>query len=259
MMRRTLGNLKNVVVYGGCGGLGRAVVAHFAAASGARSGAEKWRVVSVDLSPSDKADTSVVVTTDAPWESTSKKVRDEVQAALGGEPLDAVVNVAGGWAGGGIKDDGTIAACELMWKQSVHSSIISGQLAAHLMRPQGLLVLPGAAGAVGPTPGMLGYGVAKAAVHHILRSLADPESGLPKDVSVLGVLPTVLNTEMNRKFMPKANHANWTPLEFVAELVFDWAESAAKRPPTGSLVQMDTLDGKTGLSIVELSATVRSA
>ena len=37
--------------------------------------------------------------------------------------------------------------------------------------------------------GMLGYGLAKAAVHQLVESLADPKSGLPSNSAVVGILP----------------------------------------------------------------------
>lgn len=37
--------------------------------------------------------------------------------------------------------------------------------------------------------GMIGYGMAKAAVHHLVQSLKNPDGGLPPDSSVLGILP----------------------------------------------------------------------
>lgn len=37
--------------------------------------------------------------------------------------------------------------------------------------------------------GMIGYGMAKAAVHQLIKSLADRKGGLPEDATVLGILP----------------------------------------------------------------------
>lgn len=59
--------------------------------------------------------------------------------------------------------------------------------------------------------------MAKAAVHQLVKSLAAPKSGLPKNATTVAILPVTLDTPMNRKFMPKADFTTWTPLEFVAE------------------------------------------
>ena len=48
----------------------------------------------------------------------------------------------------------------------------------------GLLVLPGARPALKGTAGMMGYGMAKAAVHQLTKSLAEPKSGLPENAKV---------------------------------------------------------------------------
>jgi dihydropteridine reductase len=76
-----------------------------------------------------------------------------------------------------------------MWKQSVWSASISAHLAAHLLKENGVLTFPGACAALAGTPGMIGYGMAKAAVHHLTKSLADQSSGLPVSSFVACILP----------------------------------------------------------------------
>lgn len=66
---------------------------------------------------------------------------------------------------------------------------------------------------------MIGYGLAKAAVHQLTKSLAAEESGLPKNSLVSAILPVTLDTPMNRKWMSKADTSTWTPLEFIAEYI----------------------------------------
>ena len=75
--------------------------------------------------------------------------------------------------------------------QSVWTSTIAARLASlHLKPSGGLLVLPGADPARGATPGMIGYGLAKAAVRQLTKSLADvPKSGLPEGTGVYAILP----------------------------------------------------------------------
>ena len=138
-----------------------------------------------------------------------------------------------------------------MFKQSVSSTLLAASLASKFLKDNGLLTLAGAAAALDATPGslqrqapiasidsvlsgMIGYGAAKAATIHIGKSLAAPDSGMPKDSSVLTIAPYVLllsrtpvtyplsfritlDTPMNRKWMPKADTGTWTPLEYIAE------------------------------------------
>lgn len=56
----------------------------------------------------------------------------------------------------------------------------------------GLLTLTGALAALDATPGMIGYGIAKAAVHHLVKDLAAPNGGLPEGCKVTAVLPYVV-------------------------------------------------------------------
>lgn len=49
--------------------------------------------------------------------------------------------------------------------------------------------MTGALAALNATPGMIGYGIAKAAVHHLVKDLAAPKSGLPSGCKVTAILP----------------------------------------------------------------------
>ena len=66
------------------------------------------------------------------------------------------------------------------------------------------VAIVGATGAVGPTPGMIGYGMAKAATHHLVRSLAVDDglcagfSGTLVRCDIAALLPAVIDTPANR-------------------------------------------------------------
>lgn len=232
--------MKSVLVYGGRGALGQSVVRLF------RSQNPAWNVISVDLFENSDAHHSIKLSRDAAWHEQANSVDTELSNIFGNrnEKLDAVLCVAGGWAGGNLLDPDLFKNTELMWKVSVQTSILAAHIAAKYMKPGGLLVLPGAASALGPTPSFIGYGIAKAAVHHLVLSLASEGSGMPEKSTVTSVLPVVLDTPQNRSSMPKANFKNWTPLETVAETLYNWA-NGVDRPKNGSLVKIVTKDGIT--------------
>ena len=94
------------------------------------------------------------------------------------------LNLLGGWAGGSTASKDFIKNSDLMWKQSVWSSTITAKVANKHLKMGGILVLPGAAPASAGTPGMIGYGMAKAAVHQLTKSLAEPKSGMPENSRV---------------------------------------------------------------------------
>ncbi|KAI1278483.1 Dihydropteridine reductase [Halotydeus destructor] len=232
---------KRVLVYGGKGALGRACVSHFKA--------QNWWVGSLDLVENEDASASVVVKGDDSWEEQERSVVSQVDKVLAGSKLDAIVCVAGGWAGGNAAADDLVKNTELMIKQSVWSSVIASKLAAKYLNGGGLLALTGAKAALEGTPGMIGYGLAKAAVHHLTASLATPAGGLPENSVALAILPVTLDTPMNRKWMPKADFGTWTSLEFVAQLMHKWAEGQ-ERPSSGSLMQLVTTGGVTQVEAV---------
>ena len=202
------------------------------------------KVCSCDLVANEEADMNVVVKLSESWQEQSRKVNEDVSSALGGMKLAACICVAGGWAGGNAAADDVIANADMMWKQSVWTSMISATISARNLEPGGLVVLTGAVPALGGTPGMIGYGMAKAAVHQLVLSLASKDSGLPDGSSTVAILPMTLDTPMNRKFMPAADTSTWTPLEVVAEYLLQWT-SNVDRPVSGSLVQLATVAGKT--------------
>ncbi|XP_050732485.1 dihydropteridine reductase-like [Eriocheir sinensis] len=229
-----------VIVYGGRGALGSIVVKHFKA--------NNFWVGTIDLVANDEADTSVVVNRDDSWAAQTTAVIEGLTAALGGEKVDAIINVAGGWAGGNAGSKDFQKSCETMWSQSVWSSTITAQAAALFLKEGGLVTLTGAQPALKGTAGMIGYGMAKAAVHQLTKSLGQDNSGLPKNSTAVAILPVTLDTPMNRKWMSGADFSSWTPLEFVAELFHKWL-SGKERPASGSLVQLVTKENKTDLVV----------
>ncbi|XP_014242146.1 dihydropteridine reductase isoform X2 [Cimex lectularius] len=228
-----------VFIYGGRGALGDTCVSYFKN--------KKWWVGSIDLKENEKADANVLVEPEEGWLQQESQVLKEVSSVLDGNKLDAVICVAGGWAGGNAASPDFVKNADMMWKQSVWSSTIAASVAAKHLKPGGFLSLPGAFPAKQGTPGMIGYGMAKAAVHQLTKSLAGEKSGLPENALVVATLPVTLDTPMNRKWMPKADTSTWTPLEFIAETFYNWS-TGKNLPKNGSLVSLVTKDNQTTLT-----------
>lgn len=227
-----------VIVYGGKGALGSACVSQFKS--------KNWWVGSIDMKPNEKADASIIVKPEHNWQEQEVDILQQVKDTLNGEKVDGVICVAGGWAGGNALSKDFVKNSDLMWTQSVWSSVIASSIAAHHLKEGGFLSLTGASAALAGTPGMIGYGMAKAAVHQLTKSLAAKDSGLPADSLVACILPVTLDTPMNRKWMPKADTTTWTPLEFISDLFWKWSQKQ-ERPANGSLLQLITKDNKTEL------------
>jgi len=227
---------KKIIIYGGCGALGRHLVEYFKKQS--------YSVVSIDMSENAAADKNVLIA-----QPTLVEQGDFVMNALKdcGE-VDAVISVAGGWCGGNASTANFIKNVDLALKQSVWTSAISSHVAAKHLKAGGFFVLPGAAPVIdGATPGMIAYGASKAGVHHMLQSVSSPKGGLADNVTAVCLAPIILDTPNNRKFMPKADFTTWTPLDWVAGKFHEWTEDATKRPANGSTLKLVTKNNETEL------------
>ncbi|CAB1337393.1 unnamed protein product [Coregonus sp. 'balchen'] len=188
-----------VLVYGGRGALGSKIVQHFTS--------KGWWVASVDIVANEEANANVLVKLSESFTEQAGQVTADVAQLLGDQKVDAILCVAGGWAGGNCSSKDLYKNTDMMWKQSVWTSAISSHLAAVHLKQGGLLTLAGAKASLGGTSSMVSYGMAKAAVHQLY-------------------------------------FGSWTPLEYIAETFFSWA-TGADRPASGSLMQLTTTGGKT--------------
>ncbi|KAK5669596.1 hypothetical protein QVD99_003987 [Batrachochytrium dendrobatidis] len=146
--------MPSALVYGGSGALGRAIVSHFRNAD--------WNVVSLDFSNNPDASSNIVLEQSPAGTSLAEignGISDRVANALGSDQkLDAILTVAGGWAGGNLVDKDLLGNTELMITQSIYSSVISAKLAATYLKEGGLLTLTGASAATHGTPDWLWFG-----------------------------------------------------------------------------------------------------
>ena len=67
----------------------------------------KW-VCCIDLGLNEEADANIVVTELNDWETQAKQVQEKLSDVLGGEKLDGIFCVAGGWAGGNAANKGKV-------------------------------------------------------------------------------------------------------------------------------------------------------
>jgi len=222
------------LIYGGAGQLGSALVSAFKKAN--------WETFCVDVRKNDEATQSIQI-------SGSSDVKNDTAHVLSSlsqhkASLDVIICVAGGWAGGNVASDDIFETTERMWKLNIQSALSSSHVASRNLKEGGKLILTGAAAALAPNPGSIGYQITKAGTHALLFSLAAENSGLPKGATVHGIAPLMLDTATNRQAMPNANYDNWTPLPTVAQLLVDWS-NGKDVPKNGSLVKIVTENKET--------------
>lgn len=238
---------RSVLVSGGNGALGKAVVSTFKA--------NGWHITSVDYKENKNADVNLLLNAGTDWNTNVKTVLEKLSSQK--TKFGVVVNVSGGWAGGGAKDFDTINNLDAMISMNLQSSVTAAHIACNHLSENGLVVLTGAAPVYkGGTPGMLSYGISKAGVHFVVKSISSEDGGLPTGGVAVCILPDTIDTEANRIAMPAADFNTWTRPSVISEVLLAWAStpsstSTARVPPlvNGSFYTFKTY--KRGASVVD--------
>lgn len=157
---------------------------------------------------------------------------DAVADRLGG--IDALLNIAGGFTWETLQD-GSIESWPAMYRLNVLTATNASRAAVpHLKRSAaGRIVNVGSSAALKAALGMGAYAAAKSGVHALTQALAEELKG--DDVTVNAVLPSILDTPVNRADMPKADFASWVAPDDLAAVMLFLASEAA-RAVTGALV-----------------------
>lgn len=147
--------------------------------------------------------------------------------------IDALLNVAGGFVWQTVEDDAP--AWDRMFALNLTTALNASRAALpHLKASaEGRIVNVGANGALKAEAGMGAYGASKSAVHRLTEALAVELKETA--VTVNAVLPSILDTEQNRKDMPDADPSKWVKPSDLAEVMLFLA-SPASRAMTGALI-----------------------
>ena len=206
----------NVLITGANGGLGTAVCQEFLA-SGAK-------VIGVSLAWKQSAPFTTIsadVTTEAGCESMVKQ-------ALEHGPIDALVHLVGGFAGGSPVVETTDETWDSMMNVNLRAAFCCIRAALKPMQAagRGRIVAIGTRMAVEPSPNFAAYAVSKAALVALVKSVA--AEGQKSGVTANVVLPSTIDTPLNRAAMPKADFSRWVAPQSIAKLlVFLTSDAAA--------------------------------
>lgn len=205
---------RHVVVTGGTGALGAAVVRSFIDA-----GAVCHIPAIESVAPTGRLPDSKNITI-----ATSIDLADET--SVGGfygklPPLHAVVNIAGGFAYAPIADS-SAKVLQQQLSMNLVSCVLSCREAVANFRKAGRgghIINISARPALNPRQGanMTAYTASKAAVAAFTVALAEEVKN--ENISIVALCPSTIDTPVNRADMPKADHATWVKPEAIAELI----------------------------------------
>ncbi|HEV1992789.1 MAG TPA: SDR family NAD(P)-dependent oxidoreductase [Candidatus Acidoferrum sp.] len=210
---------KVVLVAGGTGGLGRAVTLAFL---------EEGAKVAVSYRAQEEfgALKGAAGTNGSRLEGHTVDVTDEaavhqlMEKIVGKHRrLDAMVNTVGGYAGGTKLWELETKVFEQMLALNLRSGYALSRAAVRAMLKEGhgAIVNVAAKAAVDHAAGAAAYVASKSAAVALLDSLAADLKG--SGVRVNSILPSIIDTEANRKAMPKANFAKWPKPEDIARVI----------------------------------------
>jgi NAD(P)-dependent dehydrogenase (short-subunit alcohol dehydrogenase family) len=216
---------RSVVVTGGCGALGAAVVRRLVAL-GARVHVPWFSEGEVIASGLSAMSGVAFARVDLRVESEVQNFYASIAAAEGSTvALWASIHVAGGFAMAPAIET-TQIEFERLFSMNATTAFLCSREAAKRMRGHGggRIVQVAARPAVRPVGGMVAYAVSKAAVAALTEALA--EEWRDEGILVNAVLPSIMNTPANRAAMPGADHASWPSVEAVAEAILFLASPA---------------------------------
>jgi len=133
--------------------------------------------------------------------------------------LDVLVNTVGGYVGGMKLWESDTKSLDQMLALNLRSGFVLSRAAAKVMLEQGkgAIVNVAAKAALDHGAGLGAYAASKAAALAIIDSLAADLRG--SGVRVNSILPSIIDTEANRKAMPKADFASWPKPEDIARVI----------------------------------------
>lgn len=217
-----------VIVAGGTGGLGRAVSLAFLA--------QKYIVVATYRQQQElDALKTAAGTNGEALEGSRVDVTDEAAVSQMMESilarhgrLDALVNTVGGYAGGVKLWELDTKVFDQMLSLNLRAGYALARAAVRIMLRQGsgAIVNVAAKAALDHGAGAGAYAASKAAAVALMDSLAADLHGT--GIRVNSILPSIIDTEANRRAMPKADFSKWPKPEAIARvIVYLCSDSAA--------------------------------
>jgi NAD(P)-dependent dehydrogenase (short-subunit alcohol dehydrogenase family) len=204
---------RHIVVTGGAGALGTAVVTALAEAGAV------CRVPCFDeaeakrFSLREHKNVSVVITGSLAEEAAVGSLYQGIT------PLWASIHIAGGFAAGPLRDT-TLATIRQQIDMNLVSCMLCSRAAVTAMAGNGGRIVNVAARAAlewRSGAGMTAYTASKTAVAAFTAALAEE---VAKDgILVNAVAPSIMDTHANRQAMPKADYALWPKVEEVAATI----------------------------------------
>lgn len=211
-----------VMVTGASGALGSAIVEQFV-----DNGA---MVCAVDLLAPDDEDAMLDLSSgidfyqcDLTDERETQRTVDTIIEDHG--RLDALCNIAGTWRGGDSIESTDVETFDLLFDVNLKTMFLASKhVLGYLQDSEGAIVSVSARSSLEGGEGDGPYRAAKAGIRLLTETIAAENTG---EVRANAIMPSVIDTPMNREMMPDADHDSWVdPAEIAAVIAFLCSDAA---------------------------------
>lgn len=217
-----------MLVTGGTGGLGQAVSLAFLnqLAKVAVTYQQQEEFAALKSQAGERASSLEGYRVDVTDEDAVRQLTEKILAGQG--RIDVLVNTVGGYAGGTTLWETEPRVFERMLALNLRSGYMLSRAVAPVMLKQGsgAIVNVASRAATVHDAGVAAYAASKAAAVAMIDCLAADLKGT--EVRVNSVLPSIIDTEANRKAMPKADFTKWPKPEEIARVILFLCSDEAK-------------------------------
>ena len=215
------------VLTGVTGGWGRAVLDRFVERG--------WSVAATHRGepPGDLPAAVLAVEADLTDPASAERVVAAAMARFGS--VEALVNIAGGFAAGGTIDQAPVDVWRSQMAINLDTAYHMTRAALVPMRAagRGAIVYIGSSATERPFPGAAGYIVSKTALEGLMRAV-DTEVRT-EGIRANTVVAKIVDTPRNRAESPDADYSRWTTGAELATVI-EWLCSDASAPLSGGMI-----------------------
>ena len=148
-------------------------------------------------------------------EADVERVVDEIVDDHG--HLDHLCNIAGTWRGGSPIHETDASEFELLFDVNLKTMFLTSKHALpHLQEREGSIVSVSARSSLEGGEGDGPYRASKAGVRLLTETIAEENLG---SVRANAIMPSVIDTPMNRDMMPNADHDTWVDPRDIARVI----------------------------------------
>jgi NAD(P)-dependent dehydrogenase (short-subunit alcohol dehydrogenase family) len=219
--------MKNVLITGAAGNLGKAAVEKFLA-----TGYHVTAIVSIgDKNKLEGTGTLTIYEADL----TNEKLVEEMIGKIitKHKTIDAAILTVGGYTSGRIETTDGDTIQKMIELNFCTAYFVARPVFQHMLSPSGRIILIGARPALSPSDGKnaVAYALSKSLVFKLAELLNAEAQG--KNVITSVIVPSIIDTPANRKAMPNANFSDWiTSAEITNTMLFLASENGkALRDP----------------------------